>query len=223
MASFTVFDTTAGDKLLPLFTNAGAPSDGTSGTLAGVAIKGALIVDTTNGVLYQNTNTLASPTWSATTTAGAITATTLVGSTTTDASSSTTGAFKTAGGMGIAKKLYVGTALSVGATLTLLDIGNTISAAGTTRADATALTKQFNNLTTVAASTAGVILPASALGMPIFVWNNGANAVHVYGAGSDTIDGVAGTTGVVLTNAKSAIFYPIAANTYLSMMGVKSA
>ena len=45
------------------FENAGAPADGTSGTFAGTAKKGALLTDTTNGKLYINTNTLASPTW----------------------------------------------------------------------------------------------------------------------------------------------------------------
>lgn len=46
-----------------LFENAGAPSSGTSGTGAGWAGKGSLCVDSTNGALYQNTNTKASPTW----------------------------------------------------------------------------------------------------------------------------------------------------------------
>lgn len=43
--------------------NAGAPVDGTSGTLAGVAEAGDLLIDSTNTNLYQNTNTQASPTW----------------------------------------------------------------------------------------------------------------------------------------------------------------
>lgn len=41
--------------------NAGAPVDGS--TYAGIAPKGALLLDTTNGILYINTNTQASPTW----------------------------------------------------------------------------------------------------------------------------------------------------------------
>lgn len=41
--------------------NAGAPTNGT--TFAGVAPKGSLLIDTTNGKLYINTNTQASPTW----------------------------------------------------------------------------------------------------------------------------------------------------------------
>lgn len=45
--------------------NAGAPVDGTSGTFANTTQgkKGSLLVDTTNGILYINTNTQASPTW----------------------------------------------------------------------------------------------------------------------------------------------------------------
>lgn len=49
--------------LVRTYTNAGAPTNGTSGTLAGVAEKGSLLTDTTNAKLYINTNTLASPTW----------------------------------------------------------------------------------------------------------------------------------------------------------------
>lgn len=43
--------------------NAGAPTNGTSGTGAGVYGKGAILTDVTNGILYINTNTKASPTW----------------------------------------------------------------------------------------------------------------------------------------------------------------
>lgn len=124
--------------------------------------------------------------------------------------------------------LAVGTTLAVTGVTTLTgllktSVGTTISAAGTTRTDATALTKQTNNLTTVASGT-GVILPASAAGQNIIINNAGANAVQVYGAGSDTIDGVVGTTGVPLTNAKRAIFLCVAANTYIScQLGVVSA
>ena len=44
-------------------TNAGAPVNGAGGTLAGMAGKGALLVDTTNARLFINTGTQASPTW----------------------------------------------------------------------------------------------------------------------------------------------------------------
>jgi hypothetical protein len=48
-----------------LFVNNGVPTNGTSGTLAGIAnnTKGSLLVDVENGKLYQNTNTVDSPTW----------------------------------------------------------------------------------------------------------------------------------------------------------------
>lgn len=45
------------------FQNAGAPSSGTSGTLAGFAPAGAFLQDTANGVLYVNEGTAASPYW----------------------------------------------------------------------------------------------------------------------------------------------------------------
>lgn len=46
-----------------IFRNAGAPTNGTAGTLNGDAEPGSLLVDTTNAKLYINTNTKASPTW----------------------------------------------------------------------------------------------------------------------------------------------------------------
>jgi len=46
--------------------NAGAPVNGTSGTGAGWAGPGCLLVDYTNTKLYINTNTMASPTWTVT-------------------------------------------------------------------------------------------------------------------------------------------------------------
>lgn len=42
---------------------AGAPVNGTSGTFAGRAPVGVLLVDTTNSITYQNSGTVASPTW----------------------------------------------------------------------------------------------------------------------------------------------------------------
>lgn len=52
-----------GNDLMVVLTNAGAPTSGGAGTFAGYAGKGQLLVDTTNGVLYINTGTLAAPTW----------------------------------------------------------------------------------------------------------------------------------------------------------------
>lgn len=106
---------------------------------------------------------------------------------------------------------------------TARSVGNALTAAGSSRTDSLALTKDINNVTTAAAST-GVTLPAGVVGEEIIVVNAGANAIQVYGNGSDTIDGVAGATGVPLTNGKRAVFMCVAANTIISaQLGVVSA
>lgn len=46
-----------------LLDGSAAPTDGTTGTGAGVAGIGSLYFRTTNGAIYTNSNTLASPTW----------------------------------------------------------------------------------------------------------------------------------------------------------------
>jgi hypothetical protein len=71
MPTFETFNPDKGNQLVPFFTNAGAPSNGV--TFAGVAPIGSLLVDntvtgTTTG-FYQNTGTVALPTWTALTTA----------------------------------------------------------------------------------------------------------------------------------------------------------
>lgn len=60
----TAFEQNGKASVAP-YTNAGAPTNGSGGTLATFAPKGSLLLDTTNGVLYQNTGTLAAPIWSA--------------------------------------------------------------------------------------------------------------------------------------------------------------
>lgn len=105
-------------------------------------------------------------------------------------------------------------------------VGNGLTAAGTTRADALALTRQINNVTTAAAGT-GVILPASGvagIGAVVVIYNDGANPIKVYGAGTDTIDGSPAATGVTLTNALRCAYTCVAANTWLSaQLGAVSA
>lgn len=102
-------------------------------------------------------------------------------------------------------------------------VGDALTAAGTTRADALQLAKEINNVTTAAAST-GVILPVGVVGMRITIFNAGANAIKVYASASETIDTVAGATGVTLTNAKRADYFFTAANTWISsQLGVISA
>lgn len=105
-------------------------------------------------------------------------------------------------------------------------VGNALTAAGTNRATALVLAAQVNNITTAGAST-GALLPAVAtvgIGAAITIFNGGANAIKVYGEGSDTIDGTAGSTGVTLTNAKRCVYIAVAAATWISaQLGVVSA
>lgn len=76
-------------------------------------------------------------------------------------------------------------------------VADNVSAhAGGGQGAATALTAQINRITTVATAGDSVKLPASAVGLEIVAANNGANPMQVYGAGSDTINGVASATGV---------------------------
>jgi hypothetical protein len=80
-----------------------------------------------------------------------------------------------------------------------------LAAVGTNRGNSLALTKRTNIVATAASAAVGVtLLSAASLGIGGFVdvYNDGpSNAFHVYAAGSDTIDTIAGATGVVLTNA----------------------
>lgn len=199
-----------GNPALIPYTNAGAPVNGTSGTLANVAVKGALLLDTTNAVLYQNTNTLASPTWTALTTAtgaGTYTGTFdgVVGGTTPAA-----GTFTTVTTSGVNTR----------------SLANALTASTTqTRVGGLALTKAVNRVTTVANSGDAVTLPALAAGQSVIVINDGANPAKVFPNGaSDTIDGGAGGAAVTLTNAKKAEFICVAANTIISaQLGAVSA
>lgn len=69
--AYRLLDSFSGDLTLPLFWANGTPVNGTSGTLAGVAPPGALLI-TTEVALYQNSNTLLSPTWSSAVVGGSV-------------------------------------------------------------------------------------------------------------------------------------------------------
>jgi hypothetical protein len=111
------------------------------------------------------------------------------------------------------------------AQVTNQSVATNLTAIGSTRATSLGLTSTINNVTTAAAGT-GVTLPPAAsvgIGATVVIFNNGANLIQVYGAGSDTIDGVAGATGVPLTNATRCEFYVITATSWISAkLGVVS-
>ena len=104
--------------------------------------------------------------------------------------------------------------------------------AGTTRtqAGATVLVADVNRIDTSTAVTAGttlgdgVVLPAAPSGaaLDIVVVNNTANIVQVYGNGSDTINGVAGSVGVPIPPTGTFIFVSAAAGSWNIESGVGS-
>lgn len=74
---------------------------------------------------------------------------------------------------------------------------NSITAfSGGGQSSAQALTSMLNRVATVAAQGDSVRLPASAPGLEIMVVNRGANSMQVFGAGTDTINGIATATGI---------------------------
>lgn len=74
---------------------------------------------------------------------------------------------------------------------------NITAFAGGGQASATPLSNMINRVATVGTSGDSVKLPVSAAGLTIQVSNSGANPMQVYGAGTDTINGVATATGVI--------------------------
>ena len=72
-----------------------------------------------------------------------------------------------------------------------------VSAAGTTQVTATALTTDYNVVTTVGASS-GVVLPTATVGRRIIVVNKGANALAIYPASGAAIDALAANTAISL-------------------------
>lgn len=102
-----------------------------------------------------------------------------------------------------------------------------ITAIGTTQATAVALTAVVNEISIAAAST-GVQLPSTVgrRNTPFifcFVTNNGANPVRVYakvpvsGVTADTINGVAGATGILIAPATTVLFVSAKAGAWLTL------
>lgn len=81
-----------------------------------------------------------------------------------------------------------------------------ITAVGNSQANGYQLTTEINRITAGAATT-GVILPLAVAGLEITVVNKSANSIHVYGAGTDTIDDVATATGVVQMAGSTVVYY----------------
>lgn len=73
---------------------------------------------------------------------------------------------------------------------------NIVARAGGGQANAFPVIAQMARVITVATAGDSVLLPPSVAGLEIYLINHGANAMQVYGAGTDKIDDVATATGV---------------------------
>lgn len=90
-------------------------------------------------------------------------------------------------------------------------VGTAITAAGATQATATALTKDWNEVTTVAAGT-GVVMPALSAGQEeCVVFNRGANALKVYPNGVAAIDALGASVAYSVPVGKSQTFRAVSA------------
>ncbi len=96
--------------------------------------------------------------------------------------------------------------------------------AGGTQAAALALPSMINNVSTVTTAADSVKLPVSAAGLNIVVINSAAaNAMQVYGAGTDTINGVATATGVSQSAGTVVVYSCTAAGEWFSSVLVAQA
>ena len=89
-------------------------------------------------------------------------------------------------------------------------VNSTVSAAGSSQSDATALTKTINVIT-IASSGQGVRLPTSLIGMVLYVTNTSGNTVTVYPASGARINGLSTNAG--LTMGSNATIHLIAPTT----------
>ena len=92
-----------------------------------------------------------------------------------------------------------------------------IAAAGTNQATATPIKTMQNRFTTVTSGT-GALLPVAVAGMNLVVINAGANPMQMYGTGSDTINGIAGATGVALAVGKTAEYFTTVAGAWHQLL-----
>jgi len=84
------------------------------------------------------------------------------------------------------------------------------AAAGGGQVNATALTGVMSNVTVVATAADSVKLPLAQAGMVYLLRNSdAADSMQVFGAGTDTINGVAYGTGVAQAAGKSALYFAI--------------
>lgn len=85
------------------------------------------------------------------------------------------------------------------------------------------ITASVTNVTVVASANDGVLLPAAKAGQEYTVMNNGANAMTVFASGTDTINGIAGATGVSQAAGSTSTYRSAALGKWLAGGGVAGA
>jgi hypothetical protein len=94
-------------------------------------------------------------------------------------------------------------------------VDNSVTAAGSTAADATQVNNTWVRVSTAAAGT-GIKLPAAEPGAMMVVRNDGAQTLTVYPATGSTINGSASTTVVA---AKATLFFGVSTTAWVTLAG----
>ena len=134
-----------------------------------------------------------------------ITATTFVGALSGAATSATTAGTVTTAAQGNITSVGTLTSLNSSGNITapsyiantgyfIRSVSASVSAAGTVQGNATALTAEFNRVSTVA-SGSGVVLPTATVGMAVVIVNSSANSLLVYPASGAAINSLATNAG----------------------------
>ncbi len=90
--------------------------------------------------------------------------------------------------------------------------------ASATQSNALVLANMINRITTAAVASGVKLMPAIA-GLEVTLINAGANTAKVFASGSDTIDTIAGSTGVTLIATKTANYYCATNGAWHSQVG----
>ncbi len=137
----------------------------------------------------------------------------------TQSTSTATGALIVDGGVGIVKDVYIGGTVNIATDLNVTGIEILSSPtrysstavitafAGGGQASATALTTEFNNVTTVTTAGDSVKLPGATVGAHIHVKNSGATALDIFPATADSIDNLAVNLAIRIQPGSSVDFY----------------
>lgn len=164
--------------------------------------------------LPQNINSGAAPTFVGTNFTG--TATGLTAGAATTAGTVTTAAQPSITSVGTLTSLAVTGNISSSTGFVRSSVGTNISAAGTTLATATALTREINVVSTVAAGT-GVQLPSS-IGTSVIVVNNGANPLFVYpNSATASIDSAAAGVALSIPVGAKIMFICVSATQFYTL------